>query len=296
MVVVNEMVEKRELRTKAGWVGYRLPIVAIIIGFYVPLLSLVVFSFWERAGLWMEPAISFEAYRQLFTVNSGQLAHAIGMGLLSGAIALLLAFPVAYLVTFISSDFQRMVFLSIFAVPFFVSPFVRILLLVPILGSNGIINQVLMAVGITDQPVTFLLFSNTGVLIGTLVSFMPFVIFTGWLSMEMIDVELKQAASDLGARPLTTIRTVIVPLALPGLMVGVLFVIAASMGEAIFPRVLGGTDAVSIGLMTQRAFAQLNVPFAAAVATTALVIYITGLAILSRFVQLDELFTSFQEE
>jgi ABC-type spermidine/putrescine transport system permease subunit I len=275
---------------------YRAPIVAILLGFYLPLLSLVVFSFWERSGLWMEPAITLASYEQLFSTNAGQLVQSFQTGIATGLLALVLAFPVAYLVTFVSSDLQRMVILSIFAVPFFVSPFVRILLLVPILGADGVVNGALLAVGLIQEPLRFLLFTNLSVLIGALVSFMPFVIFTGWLSMEMMDRELKQAAEDLGAKPLTTIRTVVGPLALPGLLVGVLFVIAAAMGESIFPRVLGGTNAVSIGLMTQRSFSQLNVPFAAAVAVVSVSTYVSALAVIMRYVSLDELFTAFQEE
>ena len=275
---------------------YRAPIVAILLGFYLPLLSLVVFSFWERSGLWMEPAITLASYEQLFSTNAGQLVQSFQTGIATGLLALVLAFPVAYLVTFVSSDLQRMVILSIFAVPFFVSPFVRILLLVPILGADGVVNGALLAVGLIQEPLRFLLFTNLSVLIGALVSFMPFVIFTGWLSMEMMDLELKQAAEDLGAKPLTTIRTVVGPLALPGLLVGVLFVIAAAMGESIFPRVLGGTNAVSIGLMTQRSFSQLNVPFAAAVAVVSVSTYVSALAVIMRYVSLDELFTAFQEE
>lgn len=289
------MVNENAVRGGLKYAIYRTPIAVLFVGFYVPLLSLVVFSFWERSGLWMEPAFTLASYETLFSTNLGQLTQSFGMGITTGLIALVLAFPVAYLVTFISSDFQRMVFLSIFAVPFFVSPFVRILLLVPILGADGVINTALLSLGLINEPLGFLLFTNYSVLIGTLVSFMPFVIFTGWLSMEMIDGELKLAAEDLGARPLTTIRTVIGPLALPGILVGVLFVIAASMGEAIFPRVLGGTDAVSIGLMTQRSFSQLNVPFAAAVTVVSLSSYVIGLVAITRYVSLDELFTSFQK-
>ncbi len=290
------MVNQDAVRRVAGYLGYRLPIAVLILGFYVPLLSLFVFSFWERTGLWMEPAFTLRAYDHLFTRNVGQLSQSIGIGIVTGVAALVLAFPVAYLVTFVSSDFQRMVFLSVFAVPFFVSPFVRILLLVPILGRNGVINDTLIALGLIDGPLEFLLYTNTGVIIGALVTFMPFVIFTGWLSMEMMDKELNLAAADLGARPLTSVRTVIVPLALPGILVGVLFVIAATMGEAIFPRVLGGTDAISIGLMTQRAFTQLDVPFASAVTVVSLTLYVFGLAVVAKYVNLGELFTSFLEE
>lgn len=289
------MVKVKRVRRVFGYAGYRLPIAALVVGFYLPLLAILVFSFWERSGLWMEPAFSLKAYETLFTTNSGQMAHSIGMGLAAGLVALVIAFPVAYLVTYVVSDFQRMVFLSIFAIPFFVSPFVRTLMWVPILGRNGAINRLLLSLGVVDEPVRYLLYTNPSVLIGALSAFMPFLIFTGWLSMEMLDVELINAASDLGGRPLTVTRTVIIPLALPGIMVGVLFVIAASMGEAIFPLVLGGTDAVSIGLMTQRSFAQLSVPLASAITVVSLTLYIAGLVVITHYVDLGELFTSFRE-
>jgi spermidine/putrescine transport system permease protein len=278
------------LRELGSFIAYRSPVVAILLLFYVPILAIVVFSFWTRSGLWMEPALSLESYRRLFTIQGGQLLQSFQLGITVGIIALIMAFPVAYLVTFVSSDFRRMVILSIFAVPFFVSIFIRNIMWIPILGKNGVVNSSLQAVGLIDEPLRFLLFSNTSMIIGALSAFMPFVIFTGWLAMKMIDRELLQAASDLGATPITAVRTVVVPLSLAGLSVGVLFVIAAAMGESIFPLVLGGADAISIGLMTQRSFSQLNVPLAAAVNVISIGAYVIALVVITRFVDLSELF------
>lgn len=238
----------------------------------------------------MEPAFSFESYRTLFTIQIDQLIQSFQFGLLVGAVALIMAFPIAYLVTFIASDFRRMVILSVFAIPFFVSIFIRTVMWIPILGLNGVVNSTLQNLGLIEEPFTFLLFSDTSMLIGSLAAFMPFVIFTGWLAMQMIDENLLHAASDLGAPPIRAIRTIIIPLSLAGLSVGVLFVIAASMGEAIFPLVLGGSDAISIGLMTQRSFSQLNVPLAAAANTISLGLYVVALIMITQFVDLSELF------
>jgi spermidine/putrescine transport system permease protein len=278
------------LREIGSFIAYRSPVVAILLLFYVPILAIVVFSFWTRSGLWMEPALSLESYRRLFAIQGGQLLQSFQLGITVGIIALIMAFPVAYLVTFVSSDFRRMVILSIFAVPFFVSIFIRNIMWIPILGKNGVVNSSLQAVGLIDEPLRFLLFSNTSMIIGALSAFMPFVIFTGWLAMKMIDRELLQAASDLGATPITAVRTVVVPLSMAGLSVGVLFVIAAAMGESIFPLVLGGADAISIGLMTQRSFSQLNVPLAAAVNVISIGAYVIALVVITRFVDLSELF------
>jgi spermidine/putrescine transport system permease protein len=282
--------DETRLREIGSFIAYRSPVVAILLLFYVPILAIVVFSFWTRSGLWMEPALSLESYRRLFAIQGGQLLQSFQLGITVGIIALIMAFPVAYLVTFVSSDFRRMVILSIFAVPFFVSIFIRNIMWIPILGKNGVVNSSLQAVGLIDEPLRFLLFSNTSMIIGALSAFMPFVIFTGWLAMKMIDRELLQAASDLGASPITAVRTVVVPLSMAGLSVGVLFVIAAAMGESIFPLVLGGADAISIGLMTQRSFSQLNVPLAAAVNVISIGAYVIALVVITRFVDLSELF------
>jgi len=282
--------DETRLREIGSFIAYRSPVVAILLLFYVPILAIVVFSFWTRSGLWMEPALSLESYRRLFAIQGGQLLQSFQLGITVGIIALIMAFPVAYLVTFVSSDFRRMVILSIFAVPFFVSIFIRNIMWIPILGKNGVVNSSLQAVGLIDEPLRFLLFSNTSMIIGALSAFMPFVIFTGWLAMKMIDRELLQAASDLGATPITAVRTVVVPLSMAGLSVGVLFVIAAAMGESIFPLVLGGADAISIGLMTQRSFSQLNVPLAAAVNVISIGAYVIALVVITRFVDLSELF------
>lgn len=281
---------KTRLREIGSFISYRSPVVAILLLFYVPILAIVVFSFWTRSGLWMEPALSLESYRRLFTIQGGQLLQSFQLGITVGIMALIMAFPVAYLVTFVSSDFRRMVVLSIFAVPFFVSIFIRNIMWIPILGKNGVVNSSLQAVGLIDEPLRFLLFSNTSMIIGALSAFMPFVIFTGWLAMKMIDRELLQAASDLGATPITAVRTVVVPLSMAGLSVGVLFVIAAAMGESIFPLVLGGADAISIGLMTERSFSQLNVPIAAAVNVISIGAYVIALVVITRFIDLSELF------
>jgi ABC-type spermidine/putrescine transport system permease subunit I len=278
------------LRELGSYFAYRAPVVAILLLFYVPILAIVVFSFWTRSGLWMEPAFSFGSYQTLFTIQLEQLIQSFQIGILVGVIALIMAFPIAYLVTFVASDFRRMIILSIFAIPFFVSIFIRTIMWIPILGRNGVVNSTLQTLGLIEEPFGFLLFSNTSLVIGALSAFMPFVIFTGWLAMQMIDEELLHAASDLGAPPLTAIRTIIVPLSLAGLSVGVLFVVAASMGESIFPLVLGGSDAISIGLMTQRSFSQLNVPLAAAANVISIGIYVIALIVITRFVDLSELF------
>lgn len=282
------------LRRWVRYGAYRFPILAIIVLFYVPLLAVFVFSFWEKSGLWMEPAFTLTAYETLLSTHQGNLMRSIRLGLMSGLLAMVFAFPIGYLVTFVAGDDLKKVLLSVFAVPFFISPLIRTIMLIPVLGQNGLINDLLLAIGVVDEPVRFLLFTDTGVLIGTITTFMPFIVFTGWLSMSMIDRELLLAASDLRARPMTTIRTVVVPLSIPGLSVGVLFVIASSMGESIFPLVLGGTNAVSIGVMTERAFSHLDVPLVSAITVLSVSMYVLGLLVVSRFVDLSGLFETFE--
>lgn len=289
----SELERSLRIRRWAKSTVYLVPGIAIVALFYVPLAAVFVFSFWEQSGLWMEPGFTLDAYETLYT-NRSNLISSVRLGILSGLFAVIFAFPVAYFATFVASDDQRKALLGVFAIPFFISPLIRTIMLIPVLGRNGLVNDVLLGIGIVGEPVRFLLFTEVGVLIGTITSFMPFIVFTGWLSMSMIDEELVLAASDLKARPLTVVRTVVVPLAIPGLLIGILFVIATSMGESIFPLVLGGTNAVSIGVMTQRAFTHLDVPLVSAITVVAVSMYVVSLVLISRYFDLTRLFETFE--
>jgi len=239
----------------------------------------------------MEPALSLQAYFDLQSV-ADQMVQSILVGIFAGAVSVAIAFPVAYYATFKLSAFRRMMLLSVLAVPFFVSPFVRTTMLIPILGNSGVINSALVSIGIVNEPIV-LMFSTTGIVIGAVVTHTPVVIFTGWLSMSMVDEELLKAASDLRAKPRTIIRTIIVPLSLPGLAVGGLFVTASTMGSTIYPIVLGGPSSTSIGLLVQRSFGQLNVPRAGAIMVVSSLVYLIGLYIASQGLDVEEMFERF---
>jgi ABC-type spermidine/putrescine transport system permease subunit I len=282
----------KRLEATVKFTGSRLPTVAILVLFYLPLTAVVVFSFWDRSGLWMEPAFNLDAYLSIKPLLD-QLLKSLVLGVVAGLLSVMLAFPVAYYATYKLPDFHRKVLLSILAIPFFVSPFIRITMLIPLIGDNGIINQTLISIGILDQPLT-LLFSDVGILIGALITYTPIVIFTGWLSMSMIDKELIDAAKDLRAGPFTAIRTVVIPLAMPGLSIGALFVIASTMGSTVFPVVLGGPSSTSVGLLVQRSFGQLNVPRASAIMVVSSFIYLIGLVLAAQKLKLDKLFDRFQ--
>jgi ABC-type spermidine/putrescine transport system permease subunit I len=281
-----------QLEAAVKYTGARTPIAAILVLFYLPLVAVVIFSFWDRSGLWMEPAFNLDAYLSIEPLLD-QLLKSLVLGLIAGLLSVILAFPVAYYATYKLQDFHRLVLLSILAIPFFVSPFIRVTMLIPLIGDNGIINEMLLSIGIIDQPIT-LLFTDVGILIGALVTYTPIVIFTGWLSMSMIDREFIDAANDLRAGPFTAIRTIVIPLAMPGLSIGALFVIASTMGSTVFPVVLGGPSSTSVGLLVERSFGQLNVPRASAIMVVSSFIYLIGLVLAAQKLKLDELFDRFQ--
>ena len=281
----------QKIRSLIKKVGLNLPTVVISLLFYLPLLAVVIFSFWERSNLWMEPAINFDAYIGLWSV-SDQIIESIGIGLVAGTLSLIMAFPIAYYATFKLDGIRQMALLSILAIPFFVSSFIRIGMLIPILGDSGIINETLLTIGIINEPIS-ILFTDRAVVIGALITHTPIVIFTGWLSMSMIDKELLQAAADLGAGPITTIRTIVLPLALPGLSIGALFVVAATMGSTIYPVVLGGPSSTSIGLLVERSFGQLNVPRAAAITVVTTSLYLVALYAVAGRLNLEKMFERF---
>jgi ABC-type spermidine/putrescine transport system permease subunit I len=189
-------------------------------------------------------------------------------------ISFALAFPIAVFVRRrIPTALQHRVVL-LFILPFMISELVRVFALRPVLGRNGVINTFLMDIGVISEPITVILFSPVGVVIGDVISFMPFMVFAGFLAMEAVQGYVFEVCEDLGARTLRAFREVIVPLAAPGV-----FIFVNSVGGALVPILLGGPGAVNAGLIVNQAIVAIDFPLAMAIsaimmATLMLLLYI----------------------
>ena len=261
------------------WVFY-IPVVFMTLFLAVPMALTVVWSVFERTQFWMAPGFTLFAYETFFT---SARAENYLFSMLHAAIAVVisfaLAFPIAVFVRRrIPAALQHRVVL-LFILPFMISELVRVFALRPVLGRNGVINTFLMDIGIISEPITVILFSPIGVVIGDVVSFLPFMVFAGFLAMEAVQGYVFEVCEDLGARTLRAFREVIVPLAAPGIFAGSVFIFVNSVGGALVPILLGGPGAVNAGLIVNQAIVAIDFPLAMAIsaimmATLMLLLYI----------------------
>ena len=261
------------------WVFY-IPVVFMTLFLAVPMALTVVWSVCERTQFWMEPGLTLFAYETFFT---SARAENYLFSMLHAAIAVVisfaLGFPIAVFVRRrIPTALQHRVVL-LFILPFMISELVRVFALRPVLGRNGVINTFLMDIGIISEPITVILFSPIGVVIGDVISFMPFMVFAGFLAMEAVQGYVFEVCEDLGARTVRAFREVIVPLAAPGIFAGSVFIFVNSVGGALVPILLGGPGAVNAGLIVNQAIVAIDFPLAMAIsaimmATLMLLLYI----------------------
>jgi ABC-type spermidine/putrescine transport system permease subunit I len=135
----------------------------------------------------------------------------------------------------------------------------------PVLGRNGLVNTFLQDINLISEPITSILFTPTGVIIGEVLSFLPFIVFAGFLAMEAVPKYIFEVCQDLGASRWRTFVDVILPLAAPGIFAGCVFILVNGLGVALIPSILGGPGAVNAGLIATQAIIALDFPLAMAV-------------------------------
>jgi ABC-type spermidine/putrescine transport system permease subunit I len=244
-----------------------LTIAGLILG---PLLITLAVSLFEKKGFGVSPAFTLESYRLFFTgVRLEVLERSFWVALASTAIMLLIAYPIAYIVTLRIRPELTRAFLFLFAVPFLVNYIVRTFAWADILSRTGFANSLLLETGLLEQPLDWLLYSDFAVYLGLITAYMPFMIFPIWLSLSGIDRRLLEASWVLGAPPLATFWRVTLPLSLPGVFAAAIFGFVGSFGEVSVSLILGGTGYQLLGNAIASALDVLNYPLAAAISTVA---------------------------
>lgn len=178
---------------------------------------------------------------------------------------LALGFPVAYFLAQ-SKGVWRKVGLILLFIPFWTSFILRVHGLVTLLGNNGLLNQALMSLGVIDSPLE-LLYTRTGVYIGLLYNYLPFLVVPVFSSLEKMDPALREAAHDLGADRIKTFLRVTLPNVKEGIAAGALFVFIPMLGEYVIPDLLGGARESFLGnVMVNQFFVMQDWPFGSSIA------------------------------
>jgi ABC-type spermidine/putrescine transport system permease subunit I len=238
----------------------------------------------------MEPGFTLEAYDAFFA--SGRVdvyIQSLRLSVISVILSLLLGYPVAYYLGRRLSEDVAFGLLFVFVLPFIISSVIRTLSWRFMLGRQGIINQTLVGLGIVNEPIDWLLFSEFSVILGLVTASLPFVIFPVWLSIRTIDESLLEASSDLGAHPLTTFRRVTVPLSLPGVFAASIFVFVTAFGQTVIPQLLGGSGFSTVGTSITSVLGVLNYPLAAAISSVSIATMLALLGAWAHFFDLDSL-------
>ena len=170
------------------------------------------------------------------------------------ALCLLLAFPFALALSKVSNRYRSLLLLLIF-IPFWTSSLVRTYAMVAILKSKGIINSLLLALGLIHQPLQ-LLFTNFAVVIGLTYNLLPFMIMPIYTSLIRIDEDILNAAKELGASDSLLLRKIIIPLSMPGIISGCILVFLPAMTLFYIPNILGGAKSMMLGNLIQNQFLQ----------------------------------------
>ncbi len=230
--------------------------------------------------------LTFTAANYLFMLGDSLYLKAYLNSLMfagvSTLLALLVGYPIAYGIAR-ARPMARLVLLTLVILPFWTSSLLRSYAMIGILKSNGLLNQMLLGIGVIDQPLE-ILHTNLAVYIGIVYNYLPFMILPLTANLMRLDFTLLEAAADLGARPISAFLRVTLPLSLPGIIAGSLLVFIPAVGEFVIPDLLGGPDAITIGrVIWTEFFTNRDWPLASAVAVAMLLLIVIPTLIFEAF-------------
>jgi len=231
------------------WLGlfFVLPLVLIIAISFRPELGPIDFDDpWNPTTLQYRRVLETPAYLRLLGVS---ILMALGIA----AASTLLAYPIAYFLTFRARE-RATLYLLLLLVPFAISYLLRVMAWRMMLGQEGAINSFLEAIGLISEPLDLLLYSRAAVMITLTYVWIPFAALPIYAAMQRIDRGHLEAAADLGAGPWSRFARVTVPLSLPGALAAFFMVFIPTVGEYVTPSLVGGTEGIMYGNLIQEFF------------------------------------------
>ncbi|MBF9027845.1 ABC transporter permease subunit [Rhodobacterales bacterium FZCC0188] len=236
------------------------PFIYAVLLLAAPLAAIVLFSFWTQDFMTIDRSFTLSNYREAFTdpLYMELLSRSLRISLSVTAITVVLAFPVAYFVSFYVAPERKSLWLFLITIPFWTSYLIRVFLWRVILAYDGPVNGTLVGLGVIGEPLAWILYSANSVVITLAHAYAPFAILPIFVSLEKIDRSLHEAGRDLGENRVMVFLRVTLPLAMPGVLAAVLIVFIPTIGDYVTPRLVGGSDGTMIANMIQTQFMRLN--------------------------------------
>jgi putrescine transport system permease protein len=238
------------------------------------------FGHGEAGGLYA----TLDNYRFLFEDNLYLLSYlkSLKIAFAATVLCLLLGYPMAYGIARTPAPWSHVLLLLVI-LPFWTSFLLRVYAWMGMLGKHGVVNAALLWIGVIEQPLQ-IMYTDFAVYIGIVYSYLPFMILPLYATLERLDVDLHEAAADLGAHPARVFLDITLPLSLPGIVAGSLLVFIPAIGEFVIPALLGGPDSLMIGrALYEEFFFNRDWPLSAAVATVLLLILVVPIMVFQHY-------------
>lgn len=258
----------------------------------VPLAVVLYFSFLTVENFQVVRDVTLATWTSdVFTpTNLRIFATTFGFGAAVTLLSLVFGYPVAYFLRFYVRPNVAFLVVLVFIIPFWISGIIRTLSWYPLLGRQGVLNQLLVWSGVVGAPLDWLLFSSFAMLVGYLQNYVVFMFVPIYVALLNVDEDLLDASETLRGRPWQTFRNVTWPLSLSGVAIGAIFVFVLSIGDFVVPQFLSGGRTTIPGLVFLEINQGLNYPAASALSIVLLVVILGFVALLTRLVDITETF------
>ncbi|MDQ7250361.1 ABC transporter permease [Dongia sedimenti] len=216
--------------------------------FVIPMCSLFVLSFWRAQGFDIVPTFTLDSYAKIASSPLYRiiLLRTIGVGLVTAAITVPIAFALSYLMRFVFERRAQLI-LQLLLISLFSGYLVRIYAWRTILGKQGLLNSTFTWLGLIDAPIEFLIYSRFAVIVTLVGLLLPLAVLPIYSAMSNISRDHLEIASDLGSRRLYLVRTILIPMALPGVNTAFAFTFLLAAGDFVTPNLVGGSQGIMIG-------------------------------------------------
>ena len=256
----------------------------------LPILYMFLLSFLSRAEVWgVDFDFTMENYKRILEpLYLNTFKESFGLAAITTVLVFLLGYPYGYFMARMNAVWKKRMMLLIM-IPFWTSALIRLYGWIIVFRSNGVLDKLLMWLGITEKPLK-LLYSYPAVVVGMIYALLPFMILSVYSSAEKLDYSLVEAAKDLGASSWTAFWTVSFKLTLPGVLSGVILTFVPSMGLFYIADILGGNKIVLVGSVIQEQMTKgRNQPFAAALSVILLILTMLMISIYKKIAGNSEL-------
>ena len=267
-----------------------LPLLSVLVLFLVaPVVIILAVSFWDYTEFSLIPDFVLTNYIEIFEsgVTYSTYLNTFKFAFLGWLFTVIIGFTLAYFLAFNVRTLRwQIILFLICTIPFWTSNIIRMIAWIPVLGRNGLMNSLLLELGVIGEPLEWLLYSDFAVILAFVHLYTLFMLVPIFNSMMRIDKSIIEAAQDMGANSLQILINVIIPLCLPGIAIGTIFVVSLIMGDFITVQAMSGGQSASVGLAMNNKRALLQYPAAAADAIILLFVVLGMVAILMRTINI----------